>query len=226
MLGTNPKRKPETGDGSALKVVEIFPTLQGEGPHTGVPAVFVRLGGCNLACAFCDTEFETFHEMPLADIIADISAKSETSGTQVRHLVVITGGEPLRQPIAPLCDALLNAGFAVQIETNGSIYRELPKAVDVVCSPKAVDGKYYPLRPDMLARVNALKFLVDAQTAPYDSVPDVGQTTRMMDLPIFLQPMDVGDAARNQENMAHAVALCGVHGYRLSLQTHKILGIA
>lgn len=224
MYGTNPKRPPETGDGSSLKLVAIFPTLQGEGPYAGMPAVFVRLGGCNLACSFCDTEFETFDDVAMRNIVARVKDASLSGGKRTHDLVVITGGEPLRQPITPLCEALIAEGFAVQIETNGTIYRELPDAVNVVCSPKAVDGKYYPLRPDMLARVDALKFLVSVHDPIYKEVPDVGQQAHA--IPVFVQPLDEDDDAKNAANRAHAVALCQQHGYRLSLQTHKILGIA
>ena len=76
MFGKNPIRPPEKGDGSILFVQEIFPTLQGEGPLAGVPAVFLRLGGCNLACSFCDTEFESFKEWKLEDIIAEVKKLS------------------------------------------------------------------------------------------------------------------------------------------------------
>jgi len=224
MYGKNPKRPPETGDGSSLKLVAVFPTLQGEGPYTGKPAVFVRLGGCNLACTFCDTEFEAFGEVLLSDVLAKVNAASRSGGTRTHHLVVITGGEPMRQPIGPLCEALLAEGFAVQIETNGTIYRELPPAVHIVCSPKAVDGAYYPLRPDMLARVDALKFLVTPHDDAYRTVPDVGQSSRAV--PVYVQPMDEEDDTKNAANSAHAVALCQQFGYQLSLQTHKILGIA
>lgn len=224
MYGTNPKRPPETGDGSSLKLVAIFPTLQGEGPYAGMPAVFVRLGGCNLACTFCDTEFENFSDVAMHDIVSRVKDASLVNDVRTHDLVVITGGEPLRQPVAPLCAALIAEGFAVQIETNGTIYRELPDGVHIVCSPKAVDGKYYALRPDMLARIDALKFLVTPHDSAYMAVPDVGQAAQ--GIPIYVQPMDEEDAMKNAENRAHAVALCQQHGYRLSLQTHKILGIA
>lgn len=220
MFGKNPKRPPENGDGTTLHVVEIFPTLQGEGPFVGQPAVFVRLGGCNLACDFCDTEFEAFDAMALPEIIVRVIEV----GAGLRDLVVITGGEPLRQNIAPLCEALLAKGLRVQIETNGTLWRELPAAVNVVCSPKVTDGKYHPLRPDLLARVDALKFIVSADEGEYHTVGEVGQSGTS--IPVYVQPMDEYDPARNAKNMAHALALAQTHGYRLSLQTHKMLGIA
>lgn len=218
MRGQNPKRPPETGDGSSLKLVNVFATLQGEGPFVGQPAVFVRLGGCNLACEFCDTEFESFHDMDVKELLRDIEAKAEGK----HDLVVITGGEPLRQNIAPLCEALLKAGFRVQIETNGTLWRELPEGVHIVCSPKVTNGGYHTLRPDLLERVDALKFLISADDADYRDVADVGQNGR---IPVYVQPIDAYDERKNAANRARAVELAQQHGYRLSLQTHKILGI-
>lgn len=220
MFGHNPIRPPEKGDGSILQVVEIFPTLQGEGPFVGHPAVFIRLGGCNLACDFCDTEFENFKPMALDDILAEINEKS----AGIRDLVVITGGEPFRQEIRPLCEALIARGLRVQIETNGTLWREIPPEVHVICSPKVTAGRYHPLRADVLAHADALKFIVSAEEGPYHQVGEVGQST--YPLPIYVQPMDVGDSARNSANTAYALALAQIHGYRLSLQTHKMLGIA
>lgn len=224
MFGKNPIRKPVLGDGLSLEVVEIFPTLQGEGPNVGIPAVFIRLGGCNLACHFCDTEFEDFSAHPLDDIIAQIDVASREGENRVRHLVVITGGEPMRQPIMPLCETLIADGLTVQIETNGTLYQPLPAAVEIICSPKASNGAYFPVRKDILARANALKFIISADEPPYDTVPDVGQD--IYKIPVYVQPMDTLDGARNKANVAHALALAQTHGYRLSLQIHKMLGIA
>jgi len=223
MRGTNQKRPPEQGDGQSLAVVEVFATLQGEGVYTGWPAVFVRLGGCNLACNFCDTEFEAFSEIVLSVLVQDITEKANEAGVRVRNLVVITGGEPLRQNIAPLCTALLEKGFRVQIETNGTLYRDLPEGVDIVCSPKAPDGKYFPIRPDLLPRIRAFKFIVSAELGAYHDVAEVGQS--QAHIPVYVQPMDAGDATKNAANMAHAAGLAQQYGYILSLQTHKILGI-
>jgi 7-carboxy-7-deazaguanine synthase len=224
MFGDNPIRPPEKGDGSELLVQEIFPTLQGEGPMAGWPSVFVRLGGCNLACHFCDTEFESFQPMAMAELLAEVRAQAlNDEGARVRNLVVITGGEPLRQNIVPFCEALLAAGFDVQIETNGTLWRPLPDAVHVICSPKAGTQGYAPIRGDVLARVAGLKFIVTAQEGLYHAVPEVGQTEA--GVPVYVQPMDEQDEAKNAANTAHALALAQQHGYRLSLQTHKFLHI-
>jgi 7-carboxy-7-deazaguanine synthase len=220
MRGKNPKRAPEKGNGDTLFVQEVFATLQGEGLYAGWPAVFIRLGGCNLACHFCDTQFEDFSEIPRDEILARVTQLAAPDGTRMCELVVITGGEPLRQEIAPLCDALIAEGFLVQIETNGTLFRTLPDAVQVICSPKAVDGKYYPLRPDILARSNALKFLISETTSPYQHVPFTAPHC-----PTYVQPMDEYDAVQNKQNQQLALRLAQQHGYRLSLQTHKILEI-
>lgn len=224
MFGKNPIRPPVTGsDGQHLEIVEIFPTLQGEGPFTGHPAVFVRLGGCNLACAFCDTEFEQFESLPLKQIVPAIEAKALEGNERVRRLVVITGGEPLRQNIVPLCEQLLARGFTVQVETNGTLWRPLPEGVHVICSPKISGGHYHPLRPDLLGRVDALKFIISDTNADYREVGEVGQHGR--DIPVYVQPMDEYDAAKNAANLSRAAMLAQREGYRLSLQTHKIMGI-
>lgn len=221
MHGQNPKRPPETGDGQTLQVVAIFPTLQGEGPFVGHPAVFVRLGGCNLACDFCDTEFEEFIPMALPDLLQQVEREAKHDVRRVRGLVVITGGEPLRQNIAPLCAALMDLGFTVQIETNGTLYRPLPEGVHIICSPKVTDGRYHPLRPDLLARVDALKFIIRAGDPVYGNIGDIGEYRA----PIYVQPMDEYDPIKNAANQARALQLAQERGYRLSLQTHKMLGI-
>lgn len=219
MYGKNPKRPPVNDDGLSLDVQEIFPTLQGEGPYVGWPAVFVRLGGCNLACEFCDTEFESFSSIGLEELVSKI----EQEANELRRLVVITGGEPMRQNIIPLCTMLVTMGFHVQIETNGTIYRELPEGVDVICSPKVTNGKYHPIREDMLARVDAFKFIIADDDSPYRDVAEVGQSAH--GTPVYVQPMDMGDKEKNARNTARAAELAQSQGYRLSLQMHKILGI-
>ncbi len=223
MHGTNPIRPPLKGDGSTLDVKAVFATLQGEGPYAGWPAVFVRLGGCNLACDFCDTEFEDYAARPLDALLNEIEEKSFSQGKRVRSLIVITGGEPLRQNIAPLNEALLKKGCRVQIETNGTLWRELPEGVDIICSPKNTSGAYAPIRPDLLPRISALKFLLSRRHPHYRSVPELGQA--VYNTPVYVQPMDEGDEALNRANTDFAVEVAQTHGYRLSLQLHKMLGI-
>lgn len=218
MLGTNPIRKPVNGDGLTLDVQSIFATLQGEGIYAGWPAVFVRLGGCNLACAFCDTEFETFQTRPLEGILAEVK---ELAGN-VRKLAVITGGEPFLQPIEKLCHELVEAGFTVQIETNGTLFRDIDKRVDIMCSPKNTGKGYFPVRPDLLARVNAFKFIISASNDNYSDIAEVGQGNS---IPVYVQPMDEYDTQKNRANLALATRLANDRGYRLSLQLHKIAGI-
>ncbi len=223
MFGKNPIRPPVAGDGQILEVQSVFATLQGEGPYTGVPSVFIRLGGCNLACTFCDTEFETYTSTALDALLADVDAKATEKDIRVRHLIVITGGEPLRQNITPLCEALIARGFKIQIETNGTLYRPLPDAVEIVCSPKNTGQGYFPIREDLLKRINALKFIISKSNTQYGYVPDVGQAAHS--IPVYIQPMDEYNETRNAENLAFAKELAMSQGYRLSLQTHKILGI-
>lgn len=223
MFGTNPIRPPVKGNGERLDIQQIFPTMQGEGPFAGVPAIFVRLGGCNLACAFCDTEFESFSDMAIEDILAEVQrqAGSNTAYSTPTRLVVITGGEPLRQPIEPLCQTLLDAGFDVQIETNGTLWRELPPQVHVICSPKNPGGKSYaPVRGDVLERAAAVKFIISAQMPGYGNVPDMGQGVT-----VYVQPMDEQDENKNAVNLKLAAKLAAERGYMLSLQTHKIIGV-
>lgn len=252
MFGKNPKRAPLIRhDGKMLDVVEIFPTIQGEGPFAGRPSIFIRLGGCNLACDFCDTEFEDFQGMALEEIFNTIKKTStppaggiegglypddvmwkqpppgppRRRGEKSHDLIVITGGEPLRQNIAPLCEALLAEGYHVQIETNGTLYQPLPDEVHIVCSPKYAGNAYTKPHTQLWPRINALKFIVSASHKNYQNIaPWCGAQKNMPE--IFVQPMDEYDAAKNAANVKHAEALCMQYGYRLSLQLHKILGIA
>lgn len=219
MFGKNPILKPENHEGNSLKVTEIFATFQGEGPYVGFPSVFIRLGGCNLACDFCDTDFDEFQEISLDEIINDVAKKSKSNKAK---LIVITGGEPLRQPISKLCQKLIDAGFLVQIETNGTIFRDLPKETKIICSPKISNGKYHALRPDLLARVDALKFIISANKKDYSDIIDFSQGK----IPVYLQPMDEYDEAKNLANQKLTLDLAQKYGFRISIQMHKVLRIA
>jgi 7-carboxy-7-deazaguanine synthase len=224
MFGKNKILKAEIHDGSFLDVQEIFPTLQGEGPYAGHPSVFVRLGGCNLACSFCDTEFESYKKISLEKILTKVQKLAKNSDEKiVRKLIVITGGEPLRQPIESLCEELVKLNFLVQIETNGTLFRKLPKEVKIICSPKVTNNKYHAIRSDLLSHISAFKFIISKSQKNYREVAEVGQTKYQ--IPVYVQPMDEYDETKNRANLEHVKKLCDKHGYLLSLQTHKILGI-
>jgi len=211
-------------------VKEIFYTLQGEGANAGRPAVFCRFAGCNLwtgrerdrataVCTFCDTDFVgvgpdggrfTTAEA-LAAAVRDRWPAAAWRAPGVRPLVVCTGGEPLLQLDAALVAAFHAAGFEVAVETNGT--QPAPAGVDHLCvSPKA--GA--PLR---LRAGQELK-LVYPQREPE------AQPERFEELAFdrfYLQPMDGPDVA---ENTRRAVAYCLAHPrWRLSVQTHKVVGI-
>lgn len=220
MLGQNPKRPPINNSGESLDVQKIFKTIQGEGPFVGMPAVFIRLGGCNLACDFCDTEFENFNSWSIEKIINEVII---LNNNKLPSLVVITGGEPLRQPITLLCEKLIELKFTVQIETNGTIYRPLPKEIYIVCSPKAGKRGYTYIREDLLPNIQAIKFVVAKNSNIYNSIEEVGQTK--YNIPVFIQPMDQNNEILNKENTEYAIELALKWGYRLSIQTHKILRI-
>ncbi len=224
MFGKNKILKPEIHSGERLEIQEIFFTIQGEGPYAGHPSVFIRLGGCNLACDFCDTEFDSYQNLSLKEIIEKVEDLAKNSeGKIVRKLIVITGGEPLRQPIEMLCEELIRLKFLIQIETNGTLFRALPPEIKIICSPKNTNGRYHAIRADLLPRVSALKFIISKTNQNYSDISEVGQST--FNIPVYLQPMDEYDEAKNRTNLEHVVKLCEKHGHLLSLQTHKIIGI-
>ena len=216
-----------TDDGSLLYVHSIFSTIQGEGPFTGFPAIFIRLGGCNLQCPLCDTDYTSDIKLMTPHQILE-----EVQRFRLYGLVVITGGEPLRQDIETLVNVLLKAGFKVQIETNGTLYRPLPfYAITIVCSPKGTR-----IHPAMHDHISALKYVVHADAIdPDDGLPiyALGHTLKTMVArpplgflgPVYVQPIDVQDVEENQRHLKAAIASVMRHGYRLCLQTHKIIGL-
>lgn len=229
MKGTNEARGPVRDGGDVLWVQEVFATLQGEGPFSGEPAVFVRLAGCNLKCVWCDTEFESSTWKPGREALIERVASTAAPRCD---LVVLTGGEPLRQDVTPLIEGLLNRGFRVQIETNGTLWVELPEdpRVTVVCSPKTAR-----LDPDLEARIDAYKYILAAgEVDPEDGLPAmstqrVGRAQRLArpreGVPVWVQPRDDGDAVHNEANLKAATSSALKHGHRLGLQLHKIVGL-
>jgi 7-carboxy-7-deazaguanine synthase len=205
-------------------VKEIFLTLQGEGAHAGRASVFCRFTGCNLwtgreqdraeaTCQFCDTDFVGMDgtlggRYATAEELADTIAAQWTAGADDRY-VVLTGGEPLLQVDDALIAALHKRGFSIGVETNGTI--DAPDGIDWICvSPKA--GAELRIRAG-----HELKLVYPQAIA----APE-----KFAALPFerfSLQPMDGPDAA---ENTARTIDYCLQHPqWRLSLQTHKTLGI-
>jgi len=210
----------------AYSVKEVFYTLQGEGAHAGRPAVFCRFSGCNLwsgreqdrasaVCTFCDTDFVGTNgtgggrfDTPaeLAAHVASLWPSSHHAGTP---FVVCTGGEPLLQLDSDLVAAFHAVGFEVAVETNGT--QPAPDGLDWICvSPKAN-------APVVLTRGDELKLVYPQSTAMPERFADHNFAH------FYLQPMDGPDAAANT---AGALRYCLTHPqWRLSLQTHKLLGI-
>lgn len=207
-------------------VKEIFYTLQGEGAQTGRPAVFCRFAGCNLwtgleqdrataICQFCDTEFVgtdgegggKFQDAAaLARAVAACWPQYDRAGMRC---VVCTGGEPLLQLDRPLVDAFHEAQFEIAVETNGT--QQAPDGLDWICvSPKAG-------APLVLDAGDELKLVFPQESAP----PEAFEQLRFRHF--FLQPMDGPQLAHNTQL---AIEYCKAHPkWRLSLQTHKFLGI-
>jgi 7-carboxy-7-deazaguanine synthase len=188
-----------------IQLSEIFYSIQGEGLWTGTPAVFVRLAGCNLACDFCDTDYSTKFFASVDEVVGmvrDIGADCP--------MVVLTGGEPLAQDETPaLIAALQRDGRRVHIESNGTIFTELPKDVWLCVSPKErVD-------PRMAERADEAKLIVD------ERVPEEHLSLFAAKSTILLQP-----EGNKPANVAIALEYAKAHPrrFRLSLQTHKFIG--
>jgi 7-carboxy-7-deazaguanine synthase len=234
------------GDGFTLQVNSIFHTIQGEGPFAGTPAVFVRLAGCNLQCPLCDTSYTKRIELSVEAICDNVKdaiqeyAIGNAPPYKFRRapcsLVVITGGEPFRQPIGRLCMELIRRGYRVQIETNGTLFQAAMPYVDerltIVCSPKAGG-----VHRDLLPWIDAWKYVAtdgnidDEDGLPTHALehPNGGKLYRPPadhSAPIYLQPVDEQNHAPNMRNQDAVVRACLKHGHRLCLQLHKIIGVA
>lgn len=241
MFGMNPTLPPVRPKGwDGLYVVqEVFPTIQGEGPWAGHTATFIRLGGCNLACHYCDTDFDSNRQQATAEGVVRmvLNCMPDHRGPQ---RVVITGGEPFRQPLWPLVQGLRSLGFHVQIETAGTLWEQLPNDMAppvIVCSPKTgtvVQGIRDYCRD--------FKYIIrSGEVDPEDGLPnmstqELGRPTKLFrpdrnDVTIWLQPCaeyhadGTPDQFRTNINVKLAASLCMRHGYHLSLQLHKILGM-
>ena len=253
MFGSNPIRSVEQ-DTASLAVQDIFYTIQGEGPYAGCPAVFIRLAGCNLACTFCDTEFETGinNRMTLHAILEDVHTKAQAAKypTTAYNLVVLTGGEPLRQRCGHLIQHLLDAGVRhIQIETAGTLWDDelvpfiASHKLTLVCSPKT--PRIHPL----IARYcSHYKYIIQrGRTAEDDGLPiggtqpgnhlmpqrlhrpwDVTQGHVRHPITVWVSPCDETDPVLGRKttlNTEETVRVAMLHGYRLSIQMHTLEGV-
>ncbi|HEY8314174.1 MAG TPA: 7-carboxy-7-deazaguanine synthase QueE [Candidatus Baltobacteraceae bacterium] len=189
-----------------LQLAEIFYSVQGEGAYTGTPAVFVRLAGCNLACDFCDTDYSLKFFASAQGVAATVR---ELGGDC--PMVVLTGGEPLAQTESlALIETLRADGRRVHVESNGTIATDLPDDVWLCVSPKErVDRR-------MAARANEVKLIVDGR------IPEE-HLALFPDKPtILLQP-----EGNKPSNVEIALDYAKKHParFRLSLQTHKFIGV-
>ena len=193
------------------RINEIFYSLQGEGYHSGMPAVFVRFSGCNLRCTFCDTQHQHGRMMSLQEIVEEVNKYP------IAPLMVLTGGEPsLFIDEAFVAELKQKTGKCVAIETNGT--RLLPSNLDwVTFSPKsAFEGG--DLEPCVLTSCDELKVVyLGRDLAQYGGIEAEHR---------FLQPCFCEDEIQRNANMKACVeAVMQNKGWRLSLQVHRVLGI-
>jgi organic radical activating enzyme len=222
------------------RVNDIFYSLQGEGHNTGRAAVFIRFAGCNLRCPFCDTEFDSYREMSDEEILTVVSdfrlqtTDCRPQTTDYRLLVVLTGGEPTLQVDAAFVDLLHEHGYEVAMESNGT--RPAPRNLDwLTVSPKVLGGETFSgerseVRGERLP--DELKVIFDEHTDPeaYLPSPTTHHPSPITHHPspikhLYLQPCDTGDAQRNADITARCIDYIKHHPWwRLSLQTHKLIG--
>lgn len=233
------EKRVRAGDG-LLDVHSIFLTIQGEGPFCGTPCVFVRLAGCNLQCPACDTDYtSTRKRMGPYEVLGEINELWRWNGWR-RGLVVVTGGEPFRQDLGALFGVLINNGYYVQVESNGTLAptpwayaqrTDLREGVYIVCSPKT--GQVHPAT---LEAACALKYVVRAgqvrqqdglplSALDHPSNPWPARPPKDWVRPIYVQPLDTQDAVENAAHAKEAVASCLRHGYTLQVQIHKVVGV-
>ena len=228
--------EPRSLDPDALSVHSIFYTIQGEGPFSGHPAIFVRLAGCNLQCPACDTDYtstrDTLTPTQVADAVQGIESPAE--------LVVITGGEPFRQELGPLVQYLILRGFKVQVETNGTLPPSKRLLTTLANFSKdrfcvVVSLKTNKVHPDIQALATAYKYVAEADHInKNDGLPDRALGLEIPGIlfrqygnkiPVYLQPQDDKDNDRNQKNRSAVIQSCFRNGYILQLQIHKIIEV-
>ena len=227
---------------NSYRINNIFYSLQGEGRNTGRAAAFVRFAGCNLRCPFCDTEFDSYREMTADEILQEIarlssfhSPLSSFHSPLPSRFIVLTGGEPTLQVDEHFVDLLHQEGYEVAMESNGT--RPAPRNLDwLTVSPKVVDGGrsmvdggWWMVDGEGKAP-DEIKIVFEENTAEMLSSPASPLSSLLSPLPspplLYLQPCDTGDSARNAFILQQCISYIKQHPqWRLSLQTHKLIGI-
>ncbi|TAH62096.1 MAG: radical SAM protein [Fermentimonas caenicola] len=190
-----------------LNVNEIFYSLQGEGGRTGQASIFIRLAKCNLACSFCDTDFERGVKMSLEEVFKEIEKYN-------CKWIIWTGGEPALQLNDKIVAFFKERGYLQAIETNGT--KRIPSGIDyITCSPK----QNFEIVRELIPEVDELRFPIQKG----DPLPDISilpKTNRYLLSPIFDNDKVI------QENVDYCISLIKDNPvWALSLQTHKLIGI-
>ena len=196
---------------ASYPIVEIFHSVQGEAFHAGIPHVFIRFGNCNLRCEWCDTDFLTYEEMKLEDIVQEVLSYE-------CKRVIFTGGEPCLQDLETIGSALKVHGINLSVETNGTI--PVPEIIDWICvSPK---DQVYPNVSIKQRQGDELKVVYCGQDlSMYDELKS-GFTHKFIQ-PCYLENDSVEQNGRNFAQVERIVK--STPGWRLSLQTHKWMGV-
>ena len=193
-------------------IVEIFHSVQGEGFHAGIPSIFIRFGGCNLRCPWCDTDFDIWTDMNIAEIVNELSKYD-------CDRIIFTGGEPALQDLVTLSSYLKPLGYYLSIETNGTI--PIPEGIiDWICvSPK--DQEYVNLKIKQRIGDELKVVYVGQDLTMYDDLKKGFDN-------LFLQPLyDEGQNTEWNGLSFHSTfeKVRSNPEWRLSLQTHKWMGV-
>ena len=198
-------------------MVETFHSLQGEGLHAGRSAFFIRLGGCTVGCSWCDTKHSWPQEGYGRRTPAELAAETEAAAAAGAGFVVITGGEPLHHNLAPLCSALASSGLPLHLETSG-VDPLSGRFAWITLSPK----RHRPPCPELLAACQELKLIVhEAADLAFAEAMAAAALAAGNRPALLLQPGWQSEAGRE-------LAVNHVRrtpGWRLSLQSHKLLGL-
>lgn len=234
---TQPIEKPDHQVDGSLEVHSCFYTLQGEGPFTGQAAVFLRLAGCNLQCPWCDTEYTSYRHRLLPHVICALILEAIPQPINGNPVVVITGGEPFRQNLVPLLQALDRRGYRVQIESNGVLppppgWHTLNRhRLHVVISPKT--SRVHPLWDQ---EADTFKYvlnegevdetdLLPLQALGHKATPRVARPGPSFAGHIYVNPMDAKDPDQNQKNLELVARAALRHNYIAGVQLHKLMGL-